>query len=173
MPRLLPAAGLAVLAAILPVSARAQIPDQAPNQAQEQPPQLSEQMRADLAQGMAYRLPDDFFPRARATLQALQASGIQPPDSTGMSLNQTITAMDSIPGLQNILAMHGFTTETFVMGITAFGMTLAATNGQKLPAGFPAPNPANIALFKSHPQDVTALMQAMGTPPGNGEQTAQ
>lgn len=124
------------------------------------------EMRQDIEAGLGYPLPADFMPRAAQTVQALQAANIRPPNSTQMSLRATIAQMQSIPGLPAILSAHGFTPETFVMGMTAFGMTVAATNGQPLPAGLPAPNPANVALFHAHPDQVTALMQAMGTPPG-------
>ncbi|GBR28435.1 hypothetical protein [Kozakia baliensis] len=130
------------------------------------PSQMTPAMQADIAAGMNYRLPNDFIPRATSTLQALQAAGIQPPNSTNLSLRDTIARIGSVPGLPQILHAHGFSPEQFVMGMTAFGMTLAATNGQNLPSGIPQPNPANVALFHAHPEQVTALMQAMGTPPG-------
>ncbi|WP_025886315.1 hypothetical protein [Asaia prunellae] len=138
----------------------------AQNAPQSQQQALSPAMRADIETGLRYTLPGDFLPRAAETLQALQAANIRPPNSTRLSLQQTISQIASTPGVPEILNAHGFTPESFTMGITAFGMTLAATNGQTLPAGFPAPNPSNVALFHTHPEQVTALMQAMGTPPG-------
>lgn len=141
---------------------------------QQQAQQMPPQMRADITAGMRYPLPANFMPRASQTLQNLSAAGIQPPNSTGMSLQQTIAAMHSTPGVEQILSQQGFTPETFVMGMTAFGMTLAATNGQKLPADIPPPNPANVKLFHEHPEDVTHLMEAMGTPPQQqGQQPPQ
>ncbi len=136
--------------------------DGAPSQQRNIPPE----MRQDIEAGLRYPLPADFMSRAAQTIQALQAANIRPPNSTQMSLRATIGQIQSIPGLPAILEAHGFTPESFVMGMTAFGMTVAATNGQPLPAGLPAANPANIALFHAHPEQVTALMQAMGTPPG-------
>lgn len=133
------------------------------------PQQLSPAARTDVTAGMNYRLPPDFMTRAAAALQALQGSGIQPPNSTGLSLRDTIAQVATIPGLPPLLSAHGFTPESFVMGMTAFGMTLAATNGQQLPPGIPQPNPANVSLFHAHPDQVTSLMQAMGTPPGQAE----
>lgn len=136
--------------------------------------QIPPQMRADITAGMRYPLPANFMPRARQTLQNLSEAGIQPPNSTGLSLQQTIAAMRDTPGVEQILSQQGFTPETFVMGMTAFGMTLAATNGQKLPAEIPSPDPANVKLFHEHPEDVTKLMEAMGTPPQQqGQQPAQ
>jgi len=127
---------------------------------------LSPAMRQDIEAGLRYPLPADFMPRAAETLQALQAANIRPPNSTQLSLQQTIGQIAATPRVPEILSAHGFTPESFTMGMTAFGMTLAATNGQALPAGLPAPNPSNVALFHAHPEQVTALMQAMGTPPG-------
>nr|WP_040507647.1 hypothetical protein [Gluconobacter morbifer] len=136
-----------------------------PAQQPQQQQQLSPQARADIERAMHYTLPPDFMPRAAATLSALQASNIQPPNSQGATLEQTIARVGQVPGLTPILQQHGFTPATFVMGVTAFGMTLAASNGQQLPQGMPSPNPANVALFKAHPDQVSALMQAMGSPP--------
>lgn len=127
-------------------------------------PQVSPQVRADTQRAMGYPLPPDFMTRATATVAELQARNIQPPSSHGASLSDTIRQIGQIPGLAPVLQSHGFTPETFVMGMTTFGMTLAASNGQ-LPAGMPSPNPANVALFKAQPQQVSALMQAMGNPP--------
>ncbi|WP_240993634.1 hypothetical protein [Asaia bogorensis] len=143
----------------------------APSVAQSQQ-SIPPEMRQDIEAGLGYPLPADFMPRAAQTVQALQAANIRPPNSTQMSLRATIAHMQSIPGLPAILSTHGFTPESFVMGMTAFGMTVAATNGQPLPAGLPAPNPANIALFHAHPDQVTALMQAMGAPPGQADSQA-
>lgn len=136
----------------------------------QQQAQMTPQMRSDIAAGMSYTLPTDFLPRARAAVQALQAAGIQPPNSTGMGLSQTVNAMNQVPGLKDILAQHGFDAHSFVLGMTAFGMTLSATNGQQLPPDIPKPNPTNVALFHAHPQEVTALMEAMGAPPGSSNQ---
>jgi len=127
---------------------------------------ISPAMRQDIEAGLRYPLPTDFMPRAAQALQALQAANIRPPDSTRLSLQETIRQIGGLPGVASILSAHGFTPESFTMGMTAFGMTVAATNGQSLPAGLPAPNPANVALFHAHPDQVTALMQAMGAPPG-------
>lgn len=127
-------------------------------------PQVSPQVRADTARAMAYPLPQDFMLRAAAAISELQARNIQPPNSRGSALDETIQRVAQVPGLAPILESHGFTPENFVMGMTAFGMTLAASNGQ-LPNGMPAPNPSNIELFKAHPDQVNALMQAMGNPP--------
>lgn len=141
---------------------------QTADQAQQGAPQHSipPAMMQDIAAGLRYPLPADFMPRAAETLKALQAANIRPPDSTQLSLQATIAQIASVPGVTQILSAHGFTPETFTMGMTAFGMTLAATNGQPLPTGLPAPNPANVAQFHAHPEQVTALMQAMGAPPG-------
>ena len=133
---------------------------------QSQQQALSPAMKQDIEAGLRYPLPADFMPRAAETLQALQAANIRPPNSTQLSLQQTVGQIAATPGVPEILRAHGFTPESFTMGMTAFGMTLAATNGQALPAGLPAPNPSNVALFHAHPEQVTALMQAMGTPPG-------
>lgn len=133
---------------------------------QSQQQALSPAMKQDIEAGLRYPLPADFMPRAAETLQALQAANIRPPNSTQLSLQQTVGQIAATPGVPEILSAHGFTPESFTMGMTAFGMTLAATNGQALPAGLPAPNSGNVALFHAHPEQVTALMQAMGTPPG-------
>gem|GEM_PF-1211779 len=147
-----------------------QMPGQPPGAPPQQQPsqQMSPQMRADIAAGLSYRLAPDFFPRATETLTALKSSGLQPPNSTGLSLRQTIDQMRAVPGLPPVLRAHGFTPETFVMSMTAFGMTLAATNGQSPPPGMPSPNPANVALFQAHPDQVQTLLQALGTPPQSG-----
>ncbi len=132
----------------------------APQQTQQVPPQV----RADTERAMHYPLAPDFMTRAAATIAELQARNIQPPNSHGTSLSDTIRQISQVPGLASVLQSHGFTPESFVMGMTTFGMTLAASNGQ-LPTGMPSPNPANVALFKAQPDQVTALMQAMGNPP--------
>ncbi|WP_336944940.1 hypothetical protein [Asaia sp. HN010] len=152
------------LCGALAAPAFAQTTPQADPQAQQQT--LSPTMKQDIEAGLHYPLPADFMPRAAETLQALQAANIRPPNSARLSLQQTIGQIAATPGVPAILSAHGFTPESFTMGITAFGMTLAATNGQSLPAGLPAPNSGNVALFHAHPEQVTALMQAMGTPPG-------
>ncbi|GBR14277.1 hypothetical protein AA105894_1033 [Asaia spathodeae NBRC 105894] len=157
------AAALGILGTLTP-SAFAQSAQQTAPQAQQQT--LSPVMKQDIEAGLRYPLPADFMPRAAETLQALQAANIRPPNSTQLSLQQTIGQIAATPGVPAILSAHGFTPESFTMGMTAFGMTLAATNGQALPAGLPAPNAGNVALFHAHPEQVTALMQAMGTPPG-------
>ncbi|GAB6853665.1 hypothetical protein [Asaia astilbis] len=140
-------------------------PSRAQTQPETQQPALNPAMQQDLKAGLQYPLPQDFMDRAAQTLQALQAANIRPPDSTRLTLRQTIAQIASTPGVPEILNAHGFTPESFTMGMTAFGMTLAATNGQPVPPGLPAANPANISLFHAHPDQVTALMQAMGTPP--------
>jgi len=177
-----------VLTFALPLSAMAQqagyppqsdmsqgypLPGQQPENAQDQAAMLgapsgqhlSPQMMSDITRAMGNRLPPDFLPRARAAVLALQGAGIQPPNSTGMTLDQAVQAARATPGLDATLAHYGFDAAGFMIGITTFGMTLAATNGQSLPSGIPAPNPDNVALFHKDPQDVSALMQAMGTPP--------
>jgi len=168
---LIPALGLATLSLTCAQAQTMQtqgMPTQAiPGQsAPAQSGSISPEMRQDIETGLRYPLPADFMPRAAQTLQALQAANIRPPNSTQLSLRATIAQIASIPGVPEILNAHGFTPETFLMGMTAFGMTLAATNGQALPAGLPAANPANVALFHAHPDQVTTLMQAMGAPPG-------
>ncbi|WP_415527393.1 hypothetical protein [Gluconobacter sp.] len=130
----------------------------------QQAPQVSPQVRADTERAMHYPLPPDFMTRAAATIAELQARNIQPPNSHGTGLGDTISRISQVPGLAPVLQNHGFTPESFVMGMTTFGMTLAASNGQ-LPTGMPSPNPANVALFKAQPEQVSALMQAMGNPP--------
>ncbi|MBF0852750.1 hypothetical protein HKD25_01640 [Gluconobacter wancherniae] len=142
------------------VQSQTEVDGQPGNSAAQMPPQV----RADITRAMQYPLPADFMNRASATLGELSQNGIQPPSSQGMSLEATIHQMTRISGLEPILREHGFTPESFVMGMTAFGMTIAASNGQ-LPAGLPSPNPANVALFQAHPEQVNALMQAMGNPP--------
>lgn len=151
------------LCGALAAPAFAQTTPQADPQAQQQT--LSPTMKQDIEAGLHYPLPADFMPRAAETLQALQAANIRPPNSAQLSLQQTIGQIAATPGVPAILSAHGFTPESFTMGMTAFGMTLAATNGQSLPAGLPAPNSGNVELFHAHPEQVTALMQAMGTPP--------
>ncbi|WP_249199750.1 hypothetical protein [Gluconobacter sp. Dm-62] len=147
------------------VQSQTQIDGSAPVQgAPQQAPQVSPQVRADTERAMHYPLPPDFMTRASATIAELQARNIQPPNSHGTGLGDTIRQISQVPGLAPVLQSHGFTPESFVMGMTAFGMTLAASNGQ-LPAGMPSPNPTNVALFKAQPEQVTALMQAMGNPP--------
>ncbi|WP_438382856.1 hypothetical protein ABHV46_03960 [Asaia sp. BMEF1] len=152
------------LCGALAAPAFAQTTPQADPQAQQQT--LSPTMKQDIEAGLHYPLPADFMPRAAETLQALQAANIRPPNSAQLSLQQTIGQIAATPGVPAILSAHGFTPESFTMGMTAFGMTLAATNGQSLPAGLPAPNSGNVELFHAHPEQVIALMQAMGTPPG-------
>lgn len=145
------------------VPSQTQIDGSAPVQGAPQQ-QVSPQVRADTERAMQYPLPPDFMTRAAATIAELQARNIQPPNSHGTGLSETIRQISQVPGLAPVLQSHGFTPESFVMGMTTFGMTLAASNGQ-LPAGMPSPNPSNVALFKAQPEQVTALMQAMGNPP--------
>ncbi|WP_408873828.1 hypothetical protein [Gluconobacter roseus] len=183
-PRMTGLSALLVSAVMLPLVAQAQtyppsayqggVPSQSQTQIDgstpvqgapaQQAPQVSPQVRADTERAMHYPLPPDFMTRAAATIAELQARNIQPPNSHGTSLGDTIRQISQVPGLAPVLQSHGCTPETFVMGMTAFGMTLAASNGQ-LPTGMPSPNPSNVALFKAQPGQVTALMQAMGNPP--------
>ncbi|MFT8345484.1 hypothetical protein [Gluconobacter oxydans] len=182
-PRITGLSALLVSAAMLPLAAQAQtyppsayqggVPSQSQTQidgsaplqgAPQQTQQVSPQVRADTERAMHYPLPPDFMTRAAATIAELQARNIQPPNSHGTSLSETIRQISQVPGLAPVLQSHGFTPESFVMGMTTFGMTLAASNGQ-LPTGMPSPNPSNVALFKAQPEQVTALMQAMGNPP--------
>ncbi|KXV22067.1 hypothetical protein AD937_09605 [Gluconobacter japonicus] len=153
--------------AITPLTALAQ---GAPSQTQidgqsgQQSAQIPPQFRADAERAMRYVLPADFMPRAVSAISELQGRNIQPPNSQGLGLQDMIARASQVPGFPDVLRSHGFTPETFIIGMTTFGMTLAASNGQ-VPAGMPSPNPSNVALFKAHPDQVNALMQAMGNPP--------
>ncbi|GBQ90997.1 hypothetical protein AA13595_3029 [Gluconacetobacter johannae DSM 13595] len=147
---------MALAAAILPA---------APALAQQQaaPPGVDQAtFERDMQEAARYPLPADFLPRMTATIQAIQAAGIAPPNTPNLSLAQTIDRTAAIPGLTPILAAHGFTPRDFVMGITAFGLTEALIQ-QPPPAGAhaPQPNPANVALIRNYPQDAQTLAQAM------------
>lgn len=128
---------------------------------------MSPGMRADVESGLAYRLPSDFMSRAMGTVESLRSAQIAPPDSSSLTLQQTIDRVSATPGVPQILSAHGFTPRDFVLGLTAFGMTVAIMHGQKPPAGFPSPDPGNIALLKAHPAETARLMQAMGMPPSS------
>lgn len=126
--------------------------------------QVPPQLRADTERALHYPLPPDFMSRATATIADLQARNIQPPNTQGATLDQTIARIGQVSGLTEILRAHGFTPESFVMGMTAFGITLASSSGQA-PKGMPSPNANNLALFRAHPEEVNTLVQAMGSPP--------
>ena len=152
------------LCGALAAPAFAQTTPQADPQAQQQT--LSPTMKQDIEAGLHYPLPADFMPRAAETLQAIQAANIRPPNSAQLSLQQTIGQIAAPPGVPAILSAPGFTPESLPLGMTAFGITLAATTGQPRPAGLPAPTSRTFQLFHAHPEHVTALMHAIGTPPG-------
>ena len=153
--------------AALPFSAHAQgypSQTQVDGQQAQQPAQVPPQFKADTERAMRYALPADFMPRATSAIGELQARNIQPPNSQGLGLQAMISQAGQVPGFAAVLSSHGFTPESFITGMTTFGMTLPVSNGQ-VPAGMPSPNPNNVALFKAHPDQVNALMQAMGNPP--------
>ncbi|NHO33128.1 hypothetical protein [Acetobacter fallax] len=170
------------LAALLSTSAAAMaqdqqmqmdMPMQQGQQAAPQPqsqPSAAEmaQMRKDVQTAASWRLPPDFMPRMTTTLQALRASGLQPPPpGEHLSLDATIQRVNAVQGLAPLLKAHGFTARDFVLGLTCFGMTVALTRqpqGQNS-AQAPKLNPANIALINSSPENVQALMQEMSTQP--------
>ncbi|WP_246396297.1 hypothetical protein [Gluconacetobacter tumulisoli] len=122
----------------------------------------------DMQEAAQYPLPADFLPRMTATIRAIQAARIAPPNAPNLSLAQTIDRTASVPGLSPILSAHGFTPREFVLGITTFGLTEALIQ-QPPPAEAhaPQPNPANVALIRNNPQAVQALAQAMGGPGGS------
>ncbi|GBR02683.1 hypothetical protein AA21952_0830 [Acetobacter oeni LMG 21952] len=126
------------------------------------------QMRKDVQTAASYRLPPDFIPRMTSTLQALRASGLQPPPPAGhLSLDATIERINGVQGLDPFLKAHGFTARDFVLGLTCFGMTVALTQNPQAQSSPQAPklNPANVALVNSSPEGVQALMQEMNTTP--------
>ncbi|MFT8646219.1 hypothetical protein [Gluconacetobacter sp.] len=153
----------AALAAALPAAAMAQ-------QARQQPPQQARQPSAaeiaafqrDMQTAAQYPLPADFLPRMTATLNAIRAANISPPNAQNLSLAQTIDQTAAIPGLAPILSAHGFTARDFVLGLSSFGLTESLIR-QPPPADehAPTPNPANVALLRAHQQDADALLQAM------------
>jgi len=137
------------------------------SQPQQQQPQMSPAQqaafRAEMSQAANFRLPEDFMPRMAATMTAVRAANIQPPDSSSMTLDQTISAVEKIPGLMPILSQNGFTAHDFIIGLTAFGMAMSVVSPQgQVPQGMPAPNPANVALLKAHPDQVQQLVQVLG-----------
>lgn len=153
----------AALAAALPAAAMAQQPQQQPAQQARQPSAAEiASFQRDVQMAAGYPLPADFLPRMTATIGAIKAAGINPPNAQNLSLSQTIDQTAALPGLAQILSAHGFTARDFVLGISAFGITESLIR-QPPPAGAhaPNPNPANVALLKGHQQEVDALMQAM------------
>ncbi|GBQ66485.1 hypothetical protein AA103196_1411 [Ameyamaea chiangmaiensis NBRC 103196] len=148
---------------------RAQDVSNAPVVAQggQQGPQMSPQQqarfRAEMTQAAAFPLPQDFMPRMARTMTEIRASNIQPPDSSQLTLDQTIAQVQGIPGLAPVLSRNGFSAHDFIVGLTAFGMALAVVNPQgQLPPGMPTPSPANVALLRAHPDQVQMLMQVLG-----------
>ncbi|MBB2206199.1 hypothetical protein [Gluconacetobacter takamatsuzukensis] len=156
----------AALAAALPAAAMAQQPQQAGQQPAQQARQPSPAeiaaFQRDVQTAVQYPLPADFLPRMTATIHALQAAGINPPNAQNLSLAQTIDQTAAVPGLSQVLSAHGFTARDFVLGISAFGITESMIR-QPPPAGAhaPTPNPANVALLRAHQQEAEALLQAM------------
>ncbi|MBB2168235.1 hypothetical protein HLH36_07690 [Gluconacetobacter aggeris] len=153
----------AVLAAALPAAALAQQPQPQPAQQARQPsPAEVAAFQRDVQTAVQYPLPADFLPRMTATLRAIQAAGINPPNAQTLSLAQTIDQTAAVPGLSQILSAHGFSARDFVLGISAFGITESLIR-QPPPAGAhaPTPNPANVALLRAHQQEADALLQAM------------
>lgn len=153
----------AALTAALPVAALAQQPQQQPAQQARQPSAAEiAAFKRDMQTAAQYPLPADFLPRMTATLNAIRAANISPPNAQNLSLAQTIDQTAAIPGLAPILSAHGFTARDFVLGLSAFGLTESLIR-QPPPAGAqaPTPNPANVALLRAHQQDVDALVQAM------------
>ncbi|GAA4489706.1 hypothetical protein [Gluconacetobacter tumulicola] len=153
----------AALAAALPAAALAQQPQPQPTQQARQPSAAEiAAFQRDVQTAAQYPLPADFLPRMTATLRAIQAAGINPPNAQNLSLTQTIDQTAAVPGLSQVLSAHGFSARDFVLGISAFGITESLIR-QPPPAGAhaPTPNPANVALLRAHQQEADALLQAM------------
>ncbi|GBQ91066.1 hypothetical protein AA23498_1061 [Acetobacter nitrogenifigens DSM 23921 = NBRC 105050] len=124
-------------------------------------------MRRDVETAARYPLPKDFIPRMYATVQSLRANGLQPPPPDRLSLDATIARVSAVPGIQPVLSAHGFTPRDFVLGLTAFGMTVAIMSNQEAQASGQAPklNPANVAMIRANPEGTQALMQEMNSQP--------
>ncbi|MDG6095669.1 hypothetical protein LOC54_11340 [Acetobacter sp. AN02] len=131
------------------------------------------QMRRDVATAAAYPLPRDFLPRMTAALGELRQAGLQPPTGRNLSLEQTIQAVSSVPGVEPVLRKHGFTPRDFVIGLTGFGITHAVLSDPQAQASGQAPrlNQENVALLQNNQQQVTELLAEMGaTPPQKMQQ---
>ncbi|MBV1832675.1 hypothetical protein [Novacetimonas pomaceti] len=153
------AAALAVALPALPAMA-APAPAAAPAQAQPAPDPKAT-MAHDINAAAQYRLPDNFFAIMIPTIKEIKARNVPPPDTSNLSLSQTIERTAQTERLMPILRDHGLSASDFVMGITTFGMTTALMH-QQAPKGAPALNPANVKLINTHPQETQALIQEMG-----------
>ncbi|WP_141493176.1 hypothetical protein [Neokomagataea tanensis] len=120
----------------------------------------SAQTLADAQRVAAYVLPETFFTHAADTLNALQAANIQPPNTRGASLNDVIDRTAQVPQLPTLLQSHGFTVESFILGMSAFNMTIAASQ-HHLPPNIPQPAAQNLTAIQNHPIQTSAIMQAM------------
>ncbi|WP_157070893.1 hypothetical protein [Neokomagataea thailandica] len=121
------------------------------------------QTLADAQRVAAYTLPESFFTNAADTLTALQAANIQPPNTQGASLDEVINRTAQVPHLPETLTSHGFTPESFVLGMSAFNMTLAARS-HHLPPGIPQPTVQNSLSLQAHPTQTNAILQALNGP---------
>lgn len=155
--------GLTALLAIAPACAQSAGGPFSPESQPATPAAIPAQTLADAQRVAAYILPEAFFTNAADTLNALQAANIQPPNTQGASLDEVINRTGQVPHLSETLASHHFTAESFVLGMSAFSMSLAARS-HHLPPGIPQPSPQNLSALQTHPTQTGAILQVLNGP---------
>ncbi|MDE7548396.1 hypothetical protein PY793_10425 [Acetobacter fabarum] len=164
---------LGVMALLLAGAAQAQsvVPaDGGRPQAPSLTPEQVATMQHDMDAALHYKLAPDVLPRLSAALRAIQAAKIQPPGHVGLSLDQQITLVGQVPGLDAILKAHALDARSFVMSLTCVGLTGSLLN---IPPGqggahMPVPDAANVAILKNNPQALQELVGVLreGAPTG-------
>nr|WP_294916994.1 hypothetical protein [uncultured Neokomagataea sp.] len=152
--------GLTTLLAIAPACAQSAGGSFLPTS---QPTAIPAQTLADAQRVAGYILPEAFFTNAADALNALQAANIQPPHTQGASLDDVISSTAQVAHLPEILAIHSFTPESFVLGMSAFNMSLAARS-HHLPPGIPQPAPQNLSALHTHTTQTNTILQALNGP---------
>ncbi|GCD74037.1 hypothetical protein NBRC3299_0329 [Acetobacter pasteurianus NBRC 3299] len=150
-------------AVVAGTAAQAQTVSTAGNGAPNLTPEQVATLQHDMDTALHYHLAPNVLPRLTTALKEIQAAGIQPPSRFGMSLDQQIALVQQVPGLDPILQKNGFSAHDFVMSLTCVGLTGSLMNVPANPGNtkMPQPEPANVAILKSNPQDLQNLVTVL------------
>ncbi|MCE2565199.1 hypothetical protein [Komagataeibacter sp. FNDCF1] len=134
-----------------------------PEQKAEMERAVHEAVQQDIRAVAQYKLPKDFFARMLPLTRQIRMAHIIPPTQTrNMTLVATIRRTEAMPQLQPLLLQYGLSARDFVMGITAFQMTVerlddTGARGKDIPRL----NPDNVTLIRTHQGLTQALLNNM------------